>query len=184
LECLDLFVSLKLKPSHHRLISDLILSDLKLTADEMRDLEIDISKLDMPKQEAIMGIMMGWKEEKFEQGCQKGLELGLEQGIERGLEQGRLRMAALVTRLLSQRLGALDECTVEQIRQLQAPQIEALSEALLDLANTSELVKWLQVRQSSGWMLVSSAPAIFFGDQRMCPNTGWNGRKGTSPGVP
>jgi predicted ATPase len=104
----------------------------------MRDLEIDISKLDMQKQEAIMGIKMGWKEEQFEQGCQNGLE------------QGRLRMAALVTRLLSQRLGALDECTVEQIRQLQAPQIEALSEALLDLANTSDLVKWLQVHQSSG----------------------------------
>ena len=78
LECLDLFASLKLKPSHYKLISDLILSHLKLTTDEMKDLEIDISGLDMPKQEAIMEIITGWKKEQFEQGREQGREQGHE----------------------------------------------------------------------------------------------------------
>lgn len=64
-----------------------------------------------------------------------------EEGIQIGLQQGE---CAIVLRLLARRLGRLPAATQKQIEQLPVPQLEALSEALLDFKQPAELTRWLE----------------------------------------
>jgi len=74
----------------------------------------------------------------------EGLEQGLEQGREQGLEQGRKQEAVnLVIRQLTRRFGAVSVNISTSISDLSLPQIEDLSEALLDFTSLADLQAWL-----------------------------------------
>ena len=77
-------------------------------------------------------------------GIEKGRLLGLEQGLEQGMEQGRRHEAyELTTRLLRHRFGLLPADLSTRIEVLPLAEVEALSEALLDLTQLDEVSAWL-----------------------------------------
>jgi Uma2 family endonuclease len=73
-------------------------------------------------------------------GRQAGLQQGLAQGLQQGRQQGRIET---VLRLLTRRCGALDATLVEQVHHLSTPQLDALTEALLDFTSSADLTAWL-----------------------------------------
>ncbi|WP_425500555.1 DUF4351 domain-containing protein [Sodalinema gerasimenkoae] len=68
---------------------------------------------------------------------QKGQEQGLEQGLERGESE-------LLLRLLTRRCGELSEEQRQRVKDLSAPQREALAEALLEFKGMEDFQAWLQ----------------------------------------
>jgi predicted transposase YdaD len=95
-----------------------------------------------------------WYQEILQQGLregeQRGITLGEQRGItlgeQRGREQGRQTEAvALSLRQLARRLrlDSLPDAFRTQIEQLSLPQLEALSEALLDFQTLADLETWL-----------------------------------------
>jgi predicted transposase YdaD len=100
-----------------------------------------------------------WYQEILQQGLregeQRGITLGEQRGEQRGREQGRQEgeqrgaqreAVALNLRLLARRLrlDSLPDAFRIQIEQLSLPQLEALSEALLDFQTLADLETWLQ----------------------------------------
>lgn len=65
---------------------------------------------------------------------------GRQQGIQQGRQQGECEMAL---RQLRRRCGALSSIQQDRIRALPLPQLEALSEALLDFQGLADLQAWL-----------------------------------------
>ena len=61
--------------------------------------------------------------------------------MEAGRQEGEL---AVVLRLLTQRLGAVEPEVRSQLQQLSSTQLEELAEALLDFSTTEDLASWLQ----------------------------------------
>jgi predicted transposase YdaD len=96
-----------------------------------------------------------WYQEILLQGEQRGIALGEERGEQRGREQGRQEgeqrgaqreAVALSLRQLARRLrldSLPDSCRI-QIEQLSLPQLEMLSEALLDFQTLADLETWLR----------------------------------------
>jgi predicted transposase YdaD len=71
----------------------------------------------------------------------------MEQGIEQGLEQGmRQATVSLVERQLNRRCGGISPELDLAVRELSTPQLEELSEALLDFTSEADLVAWLNER--------------------------------------
>ncbi|WP_254565926.1 DUF4351 domain-containing protein [Oscillatoria sp. HE19RPO] len=71
---------------------------------------------------------------------QKGIAQGLEQGLEQGEKQGEV---AVILRLLHRFCGPLNPEIKSRIQSLIKPQLEELSEALLDFTNLADLQQWL-----------------------------------------
>jgi hypothetical protein len=70
--------------------------------------------------------------------------IGIEKGHLLGLEQGRRHEAyELITRLLRHRFGLLPADLSTRIEALPLAEVEALSEALLDLTQLDEVSAWL-----------------------------------------
>ena len=69
----------------------------------------------------------------------------VQRGLQQGLQQGGVR---LILRLLNRRFGEVDPQLQQQIRGLSIPQLEGLSEALLDFEAVTDLVTWLDEHQS------------------------------------
>ena len=67
---------------------------------------------------------------------------------EKAREAERQRMVSMVVRQLRRRLGELKDSLVDEINQLQAEQIELLSEALFDFKSIDELTDWLHQKHS------------------------------------
>jgi hypothetical protein len=67
-----------------------------------------------------------------------------EQGREEGREEGR---AAMVLRLLTHQLGALDEPTVARVRALSGVQLAQLFDAAFAFASAADLAQWLAANQ-------------------------------------
>ncbi len=65
---------------------------------------------------------------------------GQEQGLERGLERGE---SELLLRLLTRRCGELSEEQRQRVRDLSAPQRQALAEALLEFKGMEDFQAWL-----------------------------------------
>ncbi len=66
-------------------------------------------------------------------------------GIRKGIEQGSRE---IVLRILRNRYGSLDETAETQVRGLSLKQLEALTDALPDLASPADLQMWLLHRSS------------------------------------
>jgi predicted transposase/invertase (TIGR01784 family) len=69
------------------------------------------------------------------------LQQGLQQGRKEGRQEGEV---ALITRLLTRRLGEVDSSLIEQIRGLSIEQLEELGVALLDFSKVADLVAWFE----------------------------------------
>jgi hypothetical protein len=67
-------------------------------------------------------------------------EIGEKRGEKRGAQEKALTIAL---RLLSRRLGSLDETLESRIKQLSTIQLENLSEAVLDFSEMDDLIQWL-----------------------------------------
>jgi predicted transposase YdaD len=65
----------------------------------------------------------------------------LQEGRQEGRQEGEV---AIVLRQLNRRIGAIDPRIQAQIQALPIAQLEALSEALLDFADSADLTVWLQ----------------------------------------
>jgi predicted transposase YdaD len=77
------------------------------------------------------------------------LREGIEQGIEQGVQRGRkAELLTVSRRLLTRRLGGLEPEFEERLARLSIPQLEDLTEALLDFSNVADLVSWLEARES------------------------------------
>jgi predicted transposase YdaD len=69
----------------------------------------------------------------------------LQEGELRGRQEGRQEgEVQLVLRLLTRRLGGLDDTLEQRIRQLSVEQLETLAEELLDFSRVEELESWLE----------------------------------------
>ncbi|HIK13100.1 MAG TPA: DUF4351 domain-containing protein [Oscillatoriaceae cyanobacterium M33_DOE_052] len=71
------------------------------------------------------------------------LQKGIAQGLEQGEKQGEV---AVIFRLLRRFCGPLNPEIEGQIQSLSKPQLEELSEALLDFTNLADLHQWLNSR--------------------------------------
>ncbi len=67
-----------------------------------------------------------------------------QQALAEGREEGRQRELALIMRLLTRRIGAIEPRWQSRIQQLSTTQLEELGEAVLDFSNAADLVTWLQ----------------------------------------
>jgi predicted transposase/invertase (TIGR01784 family) len=85
-------------------------------------------------------------QEALEEGLQQGMQQGMQQGIQQGLKQGKVET---VLRLLTRRLGTISPQLQTRIEQLSMPQLDGLSEALLDFLEIAELEAWLQAQSQS-----------------------------------
>ncbi len=72
------------------------------------------------------------------------LQRGLQQGRQEGRQEGE---AALITRLLTRRLGEVDSLLMERIRGLSTEQLEELAEALLDFSSVADLMAWFDQQE-------------------------------------
>jgi predicted transposase/invertase (TIGR01784 family) len=77
------------------------------------------------------------------------LREGIEQGIEQGVQRGRkAELLTVIQRLLTRRLGGLEPQFESRLAGLSIPQLEDLTEALLDFSSVADLVSWLEARES------------------------------------
>ncbi len=72
------------------------------------------------------------------------LQRGLQQGRQEGRQEGEV---ALITRLLTRRLGEVNSLLMERIRGLSTEQLEELAEALLDFSNAADLMAWFDQQE-------------------------------------
>jgi predicted transposase YdaD len=72
---------------------------------------------------------------------QRILREGREQGRQEGRQEGELR---LILHLLERRLGNLDPEVRQQIQTLSSERLNALTDALLDFEQPSDLDEWLR----------------------------------------
>jgi predicted transposase YdaD len=128
-ECLRLLATLRLNPAQMKMISGFVDTYLQLNTAEEEIFQAEIASFEPVEIEVVMEIVTSW----------------MQQGIERGLEQGRQEgELAVIMRLLNRRIGTVAPELQEQIRQLSLTQLEDLAEALLDFADTADLVSWLE----------------------------------------
>jgi predicted transposase YdaD len=102
---------------------------LRLSAEEEEIFRAEIARFEQEEQEVVMQIVTSWMEE----------------GLQRGRLEGRLEgELAVIMRLLTRRIGAVEPELQERIRHLSLTQLEDLAEALLDFSNEGDLVAWLE----------------------------------------
>jgi predicted transposase YdaD len=92
-----------------------------------------VGTLEETEREEIMQIVTSWMEQGTAEGEQRDRT--------EGERSGEVR---LVLRLLARRVGTLPTSVAAQVQALELPQLEALGEALLDFAQLSDLINWLQ----------------------------------------
>ena len=66
------------------------------------------------------------------------------EGLEEGRQEGEL---TIILRLLGRRFSNLPESLVGRLHQMDAGQLEAFSEVLLDASSLDDINDWLQKRQ-------------------------------------
>ena len=150
LECLRLLASLKQNPAKMQLISGFIDTYLRLNAEEEAVFQEQLNQLQPQEEEPVMEIVTSWMEQGIQQGIERGLQQGIERGLQQGIERGQVEeVLKVVMRLLPKKIGQpLDRSLEAQIRQLMLPQLEALTEALLDFDRVEDLQRWLQNHRS------------------------------------
>ncbi len=77
---------------------------------------------------------------------QRFREDAFKQGFEQGLQQRMQRKSNLVIRLLTQKLGILDESIQAGVLQLSSEQLDSLTECSSDFDTVDNLVNWLKER--------------------------------------
>lgn len=119
-ECLRLLVTLRLDPAKMQLISGFIDTYLNLSESEEQTFRDEIGTIESEDKEEVMQIVTSW--------------------MRTGIQQGQ---ASMVMRQLKHKFGEIDPELEAQIQQLSSPQLEDLSEALLDFEQLEDLITWL-----------------------------------------
>jgi hypothetical protein len=119
-ECLRLLVTLRLDPAKMQLISGFIDTYLNLNESEEQTFRDEIGTIELEEKEEVMQIVTSW--------------------MRTGIQQGQ---ASMVMRLLKHKFGEIDSNIEAQIQKLSSPQLEDLSEALLDFEQLEDLTTWL-----------------------------------------
>ena len=119
-ECLRLMVTLKLDPAKMYLISGFVDTYLNLSQQEELIFQSQLSTMELEEQEQIMQITTSWE--------QKGIAKG---------------QSNTILRQLNRKFGTLDNKIAEQIKALEASQLNSLSEDLLDFESIDDLDRWL-----------------------------------------
>lgn len=119
-ECLRLLVTLRLDPAKMQLISGFIDTYLNLSESEEQTFRDEIGTIESEDKEEVMQIVTSW--------------------MRTGIQQGQ---ASMVMRQLKHKFGEIDPELESQIQQLSSPQLEDLSEALLDFEQLEDLITWL-----------------------------------------
>ena len=73
----------------------------------------------------------------YQEILQEGKTLGLQQGLEQGER-------SLILRQLTRKFGALSPDVLARVQALSLPQLEELSDRLLDFTQTEDLLSWLE----------------------------------------
>ena len=120
-ECLRLLVTLKLDPAKMQLISGFIDTYLSLNESEEQTFRDEIGTIESEEREEVMQIVTSW--------------------MKTGIQQGQ---ASMVLRQLKHKFGEINPDVEAQIQQLDSPQLEDLSEALLDFEQLEDLTAWLR----------------------------------------
>ena len=120
-ECLRLLVTLKLDPAKMQLISGFIDIYLNLNESEEQTFRDEIGTIELEEREAVMQIVTSW--------------------MRTGIQQGQ---ASMVIRQLRHKFGEIDSNIEAQIQKLSSPQLEDLSESLLDFEQLEDLTAWLR----------------------------------------
>jgi hypothetical protein len=109
----------------------------RLSSPERLQLQKEISKVESKEiGDQVMELTNPW------------IEAGKEQGRQEGWQQGRQEgEVELVLRQLSRRIGAISASQGKAIRKLPLQSIEALGEALLEFASSTDLVRWLRLHK-------------------------------------
>jgi len=81
---------------------------------------------------------------------EEGEQIGIQIGEQRGEKHGRL---AIVQRQLRRQFGIIPAETLERLSALSLPDLDQLSEALLDFHSMEDLIHWLKEHRPS--------PALF-----------------------
>lgn len=124
LECLRMLATLKLDKARSTLISAFMENYLKLTTAEMVVYNQELEAAGPQEREEIMQLTNEW--------------------IERGREEGWVGgHRASVVQLLRKRFGTIPTEVSKQVEKLSAPQLEDLTEALLDFTDLEEARHWL-----------------------------------------
>jgi predicted transposase YdaD len=78
-------------------------------------------------------------------GEQRGIQIGEQRGIQIGEQRGELHgRLAVVERQLKHRCGTLPAELQEQVAALSSPELDQLSEAVLDFNSAADLIRWLE----------------------------------------
>lgn len=72
---------------------------------------------------------------------EEGEQIGEQRGEQRGEQQGRL---AIIKRQLTHRFGVLPAETLAVLSALSLPELDQLSEALLEFKSVNDLTLWLE----------------------------------------
>lgn len=137
LECLKLLTKAKLNRKRMRLIAGFVDTYLQLNDEEEKIFQQEVSRTKGRQKEVMMEYITTWE--------RRGIAKGIEQGKEIGLKEGELR---LIFRLLNQLIGTLSPATKKQIKNLSLPQLERLSDALLQFSSKDDLLAWLKKQKS------------------------------------
>jgi flagellar biosynthesis/type III secretory pathway protein FliH len=76
--------------------------------------------------------------EAEQKGIQEGLQKGRQEGLLEGLHAGKI---AVLQRLIEKRFGALPRWVRVKLEDMPAPELEDLSERVLDATSLAELLK-------------------------------------------
>ena len=129
-ECLRLLVTLRLDSAKMQLISGFIDSYLNLNESEEQVFQSELGTIELKEREEVMQIVTSW----------------MSKGIEQGKQEGQVSM---VMRQLKHKFGDINSDVEAQIQKLSSPQLEDLSEALLDFEKVEDLTTWLSNLSSS-----------------------------------
>jgi hypothetical protein len=116
-ECLRLLATLNLDPARTRLISGFVDTYLALNATEEQTFQAELDRMELTQEEKIMEIVTSWS---------------------------RTAMQDLILRQLNRRIGPLETDIEQRIRALSVDRIEALSDAIFDLSDRTQLLHWLE----------------------------------------
>jgi Domain of unknown function (DUF4351) len=119
-QCLRLLITLRLDPAKMQLISGFIDTYLNLNESEEQVFQSELGTIESDEREEVMQIVTSW--------------------MRTGIQQGQVSM---VMRLLKHKFGEIDSNVEARIKGLSSPQLEDLSEALLDFDRVADLTTWL-----------------------------------------
>jgi hypothetical protein len=125
----------KIEPVKTRLIGDFVDAYLRLSTKEHRQFMQQMRVLEPEVKEKVMQYTNTWFAEGIEKGIEKGKALGVRDGT-----------ISVILQLLRHRFGKIPVSVNRDIEALPNPQLEKLTQAILDFATLADAKAWLSKR--------------------------------------